>query len=102
MNKAQFINKLSQNTHLTKSDVEALLNAAIKLIETSVSKGEEIKIVGFGIFDRLTKKSRAGRHPRTGESLIIPEVKVPRFRPGKEFKDLVSHKKQKSQKGSSF
>ena len=95
MNKAQFIEKLSQKTDFTKADTECLLDATLELIEKSVSKGEEIKFVGFGTFDRLTKKSRTGRNPKTGQSLIIPETKVPRFRPGKDFKTLVDKKKRR-------
>lgn len=98
MNKAQFITKLSQRTDFTKSDAECLLDAALQLIEKSVSKGEEIKFVGFGTFDRLKRKSRTGRNPRTGKSLVIPETKVPRFRPGKDFKDLVDKKKSNLKK----
>ena len=94
MNKAQFINKLSEKTDFTKTDIECLLDATLALIEKSVAKGEEIKFVGFGTFDRLTRKSRAGRNPKTGTSLIIPETRVPRFRPGKDFKGLVGKKKK--------
>ena len=64
------------------------------LIEKSVSRGEEIKFVGFGTFDRLTRKARVGRNPQTGKSLTIPQTKVPRFRPGKDFKALVNKKKK--------
>ena len=98
MNKAQFIQKLSQKTDFTKTDIECLLDASLTLIEKSVAKGEEIKFVGFGTFDCLTRKSRAGRNPKTGKSLIIPETRVPRFRPGKDFKCLVEKKNENTKK----
>ena len=101
MNKAQFIDKISKKTDFTKADVECLLDATFSLIEKSVSKGEEIKIVGFGAFDRLTRKSRTGRNPQTGKTLTIPQTKVPRFRPGKDFKELVNNNGKKKQPQSS-
>lgn len=90
MNKADLIDKLSKKTKLPKSQSETVLNAALEIIQYSVSKGEEVKLVGFGTFDQSLRKSRNGRNPKTGSSLVIPESKVPRFRPGKEFKELVN------------
>ena len=90
MNKAQFVDKVAKKTNLTKLQTELVLDAALDVIQKSVSKGEEIKFVGFGTFDRCSRKSRRGRNPKTGTSLIIPEATVPRFRPGKDFKSLVN------------
>lgn len=90
MNKAEFIERVAKRTRLPKSQTENFLDAAIDIIQDSVSVGEEIKFVGFGTFDRAIRKQRTGRNPKTGMSLTIPEAKVPRFRPGKEFKTLVN------------
>lgn len=89
MNKAELVEKLSKQTKLPKNQSEHILNTALEIIQKSVSKGEEVKLVGFGTFDRSVRRSRAGRNPKTGTSLIIPAAIVPRFRPGKEFKDLL-------------
>ena len=89
MNKAEFIEKLAKKTQLTKVQTESVLNATIELIQEAVSQGEEIKLVGFGTFDRAQRKERNGRNPKTGKNLVIPASQVPRFRPGKEFKSLV-------------
>lgn len=89
MNKAQLIEKLSQKTATTKAQSEAMVDATLEIIQKTVAKGEEVKLVGFGSFDRLTRKSRRGRNPKTGELVQIPGCKVPRFRPGKEFRSLL-------------
>ncbi|RME17016.1 MAG: HU family DNA-binding protein [Bdellovibrio sp.] len=94
MNKAQLIEKLSQRTKLTKTQTETILDATLEIIQESVVKGEDVKLVGFGIFDKAVRKQRNGRNPKTGETIVIPETIVPRFRPGKDFKNLVQ--KQKS------
>ena len=67
-----------------------LSSDVIELIQKSVSRGEEVKFVGFGTFDRSERKSRNGRNPKTGTQIRIPASKVPRFRPGKDFKSLVN------------
>lgn len=89
MNKAELIDRVSKKTKLTKTHSELILDAAIDIIQRSVSSGEEVKIVGFGTFDRAARKQRNGRNPKTGSTIVIPAVRVPRFRPGKEFKQLV-------------
>lgn len=89
MNKAELVEKLAKKTKLPKTQSESVLNAALEIIQAAVSKGEDVKLVGFGTFDQTVRKSRNGRNPKTGTTLIIPESRVPRFRPGKEFKSLV-------------
>lgn len=89
MNKAQLVDKLSQKMHLTKSQAESFLNSTLEIIQNTVSKGDEVKLVGFGTFSRLSRKTRNGRNPKTGESVIIPQAHIPRFKPGKDFKQQV-------------
>lgn len=90
MNKAQLIEKVSQKTNLTKSQSEMFLDATLDIIQKAVAKGDEVKLVGFGTFSRLNRKSRNGRNPKTGDPVTIPGSRVPRFKPGKDFKDTVN------------
>jgi len=93
VNKAQFVEKISKSTNLSKTQTELVLDAAFEIIQKSVSKGEEVKFVGFGTFDRSERRSRKGRNPNTGRQMTKPASQVPRFRPGKEFKVLVNKPK---------
>ncbi len=86
MNKAELIDAVSKKLRLTKSQSEGFLDATLDIIQKTVSKGEEVKLVGFGTFTRQNKKARIGRNPRTGEQVEIPGMKVPRFKPGKDFR----------------
>jgi len=90
MNKAQLIEKLALKTSLTKSQTEEILDATIEIIQKAVAKGDEVKLVGFGTFSRLSRKGRRGRNPKTGEPVEIPGGKVPRFKPGKDFRSLLN------------
>lgn len=97
MNKAELIERVSKKTKMTKTQTEIALDAAIDIIQKAVSSGEEVKIVGFGTFDRASRKQRNGRNPKTGTTIVIPASRVPRFRPGKEFKSLVEPTTQPTQ-----
>lgn len=90
MNKAQLIEKLSDKTNLTKVQSETVLDAALEIIQKTVAKGDDVKLVGFGTFSRMRRKSRLGRNPKTGAPVEIPGSLVPRFKPGKEFKAKVN------------
>ena len=88
MNKAELVEKVAKKTLLTKVQSEQVLDAALDVISRAVAKGDDVKLVGFGTFSRSVRKSRAGRNPKTGTKLVIPAAKVPKFKAGKDFRDL--------------
>jgi DNA-binding protein HU-beta len=66
--------------------------AVEKLLETIVSslkKGEEVSIAGLGIFSVKMRAARQARNPRTGETLQVQAMRVPKFRAAKALKDAV-------------
>lgn len=89
MNKSQLIERVAKKTNMSRCQSEIILDAALEIIQSTVSKGGDVKLVGFGTFSRSKRKSRAGRNPKTGSSIVIPAAQVPKFRPGKEFKEIV-------------
>lgn len=89
MNKAELISAISVDAQLTKAQAEKCLDSTIAVIQKMVSKGEEVKLVGFGSFCKTERKPKTGRNPKTGQTYKIPSTYVPRFKPGKEFKDSV-------------
>lgn len=89
MNKADLIEKVASKTKLTKVQSEDVIDAALEIISKTVAKGDEVKLVGFGTFSMTSRRSRTGRNPKTGTKLVIPAAKVPKFKPGKDFKDLL-------------
>lgn len=89
MNKSQLVEAVAENTELTKTNIEEILNSALDLIKKSVKKGDDVTLVGFGTFTKSKRKARIGRNPQTGKEIKIPAMTVPRFRAGKEFKETV-------------
>jgi DNA-binding protein HU-beta len=89
MNKTQLVDAVARQTQMTKTDIESILNTALDAIKRSVKKGDDVTLVGFGTFTRSKRKARSGRNPQNGSEISIPAAVVPRFRPGKEFKDSI-------------
>jgi DNA-binding protein HU-beta len=89
MNKAQLIEAVSKATELTKVDAENVINTCLDTIKKSVKKGDDVTLIGFGTFTKSKRKARVGRNPQTGKEIKIPAMTVPKFRPGREFKDTL-------------
>ncbi|MBU6375289.1 MAG: HU family DNA-binding protein [Bdellovibrionales bacterium] len=89
MNKAQLIEVVAKAANVTKVDAENVLNAALDSIKKSVKKGEDVTLIGFGTFTKSKRQARSGRNPQTGKEITIPAMTVPKFRPGREFKDAM-------------
>lgn len=90
MNKAQLVDKVASEIKMTKAQTELVLDHCIEAIKKTVSKGDDVKLVGFGTFSRGKRKARTGRNPQTGAAITIPASKVPKFKAGKEFKESVN------------
>ncbi len=86
MNKTELIDKLIKKSGLKRAEVELLVNELINTIMNEVSAKQQVKLIGFGTFDHSIRRSRKRRNPKTGEAVIVPSFKAPRFRPSEEFK----------------
>jgi DNA-binding protein HU-beta len=85
MNKSDLINKMSDDAGITKSQATAALNSFIDAIGTALSSDDKVALVGFGTFSVSERDARAGRNPKTGETLQIAAKKSAKFKPGKEL-----------------
>ena len=81
--------KFSQLTH---RDAEFAVKAILDAMGDALVKGHRIEIRGFGSFSVNRRSPRVGRNPRSGESVLIPEKRVPHFKPGKALREQVDKK----------
>ena len=88
-NKMDLVEKVAATIGSTKADAERAVEAVIDGITQSLKKGEEVSIAGLGIFVAKTRAARTGRNPRTGASIQIKAMRVPKFRASKTLKDAV-------------
>jgi DNA-binding protein HU-beta len=93
MNKAGLIEKISDNLHLPKKQVEETVEKMIALIIDELKRGNKINLVGFGTFESRVRHTRGGVNPqKPNERIQIPEVKVAKFKTGKTLKDALKEK----------
>lgn len=89
MKKQELIEKLAKKEGLSKAKAGDCLNTILEEIEKELSRGKEVVLTGFGTFKVAKRKARTGRNPKTGKTIHIPAMKVPRFKPGKALKEAV-------------
>jgi DNA-binding protein HU-beta len=89
MNKQGIVEAVHALLGTTKVQAEQVVDGIIDTIIASLKKGEEVSIAGLGIFSVKQRAARAARNPRTGETVQVPAMKVPKFRPAKALKDSV-------------
>lgn len=88
-NKQSLIDRVQQTIQCTKADAERAVEAMIDGVTESLKSGEEVSIAGLGIFEAKTRAGRTGRNPRTGETIQIKAMRVPKFRASKTLKDAL-------------
>lgn len=92
MNRKELVDSIQKHTAVARADVDRVLGSLIQHTQVAVKKGDRVSLVGFGTFERQDRKARTARNPRSGEPVKVKATKVPRFRAGQGFKDVVSGK----------
>lgn len=93
MNKSELVEKIAEGADISKASADRVLKAAIEQIIKSVTKDNDVQLIGFGTFKSGKRSARVGRNPQTGAELKIPAAKTVRFTAGKAFKDSVNKRK---------
>jgi DNA-binding protein HU-beta len=83
------VEKIASTIGCTKADAERAIEAVIDEITALLKKGEEVSVAGLGIFEAKTRAGRTGRNPRTGATIQIKSMRVPKFRASKTLKDAI-------------
>jgi len=89
MNKASLVEAVHAKLGGTKVQAEEVVDTIIDTIVNALKQGNEVSIAGLGIFATKTRAARSARNPRTGETIQVPAMRVPKFRAAKALKDAV-------------
>jgi len=84
------IDEIAQGAEISKSAAERAIDALVGAVKSSLKKGDDVTLVGFGTFYASARAARTGRNPRTGATLQIAASRVPKFRAGKALKDAIN------------
>jgi integration host factor subunit beta len=90
MTRSDLVEELAARfAQLTHRDAELAVKTVLDAMSDALVKGHRIEIRGFGSFSINRRPPRVGRNPRSGQSVQIPEKRVPHFKPGKALREAV-------------
>lgn len=76
-------------TEFTQKEITEIIDEFLDVIKSKVAKGERVSIPKFGIFESVERAARECRNPQTNERMQIAAYGTPKFKPAKDFKDMV-------------
>ena len=91
--RSELVELLSEQfPQLLPKDVELAVKTLLDTMTQALAQGKRIELRGVGSFVLHHRPARVGRNPKSGEQVMIPEKKVPHFKPGKELRERVDYK----------
>jgi DNA-binding protein HU-beta len=90
MTKAELIAQVAKECKTSKATGERAVNAVFNNLGKCMRKKDKITLTGFGTFYVAKRRARKGRNPQTGAEITIKAANVPKFKPGKQLKDMIS------------
>ncbi len=85
MTKADIVNEIAKSTNLDKVEVLATIERFMEVVKDSLANGENVYLRGFGSFIVKTRSQKTARNISKGTTIIIPEHKIPAFKPSRVF-----------------
>jgi integration host factor subunit beta len=93
MTRSDLVEELAARfAQLTHRDAESAVKTILDAMADALVRGNRIEIRGFGSFSVSRRPPRIGRNPRSGESVAVPEKRVPHFKPGKALREAVDER----------
>lgn len=89
MTKADIVNEISKSTGLDKAEVLTTIERFMEVVKDSLGNGENVYLRGFGSFIIKVRSQKTARNISKKTTIIIPEHKIPAFKPSRVFMDEV-------------
>ena len=89
MTKAEIVREVSKSTGIEATTVMAVVEGFMETVKGSLAKENNVYLRGFGTFEVKTRAQKTARNITRNTTVIIPEHKIPTFKPCAEFKNQV-------------
>ena len=89
LTRADLAETINRRMGFSRAESLSLVEAILAEMCESMSRGENVKISGFGSFVLRDKKERVGRNPKTGIEVPITPRRVLTFRASQKLKERI-------------
>ena len=90
MTKAEMVAEISNVTGVEKEKALKVIEAMMVVVKEKTADGEDIFLRGFGTFTTKTRAAKIGRLIKEDKSVVVPEHKIPYFKPCEDYKNLLA------------
>jgi DNA-binding protein HU-beta len=88
------IRAVGKKKRFSQRTVAEVLSGVLSEIRETVAQGNTVQLTDFGVFYSTLRPASKVRNLHTQKEMAIPEMNLPRFRPGTAFKRSVRRKKR--------
>ena len=89
MTKAEIVARINEKTGIEKAYALMMIESVMEIIKERLTNGEIVYLRHFGTFHVITRREKLGRNISKGTSVVIPEHKIPHFKPSKTFMNMI-------------
>ncbi len=89
MTKAEIVSEIAKSTGIDKATVLTTVEKFMETVKDSLANDDNVYLRGFGSFIVKTRSQKTARNISKNTTIIIPEHKIPAFKPAKVFMDQV-------------
>ncbi len=90
INKAALSKRVADKTGVSHKLAAEILNSTLDEITACLAEGIDVRLVGFGTFERRLRRGRKGHNPRSPEEKVyIPAHYIPSFKAGRGLKEAI-------------
>ena len=93
MTKAEIVARINEKTGIEKTYALTMVESIMEIIKERLANGENVYLRHFGTFNIVTRREKVGRNISKGTSVIVPEHKIPHFKPSKTFTNMIKQDK---------
>ena len=94
MTKSELIGRIGERfPDLVTKDLQVAVQMILDAAANTLAQGRRVEVRGFGSFHLNHRPPRAGRNPKSGETVSIPAKYVPHFKAGRELRERVTNRR---------
>lgn len=90
MTKADIVNRIADDTGMSRKEVLAVVEAFMEEVKKSMIDGEEVFLRGFGSFVIKHRAAKTARNIAKNTTIVIKAHDYPTFKPSKGFLDKMN------------
>jgi DNA-binding protein HU-beta len=84
------VKAVAEGAEVNQATAKAAVDTALDFIANHLKAGNEVRIIGHGTYSAPTREAHKGRNPITGEMIMVPSKRIPKFKMSTALKAAIA------------